>query len=110
MSPRPLATLPRPAPALPGATPAAPDDDRRLLAAVAAGTDDAAFAALLDRYGPLVWSVCRRLLACPQDAEDAFQATFLVLARQAGSVRNPENLAAWLYGVAYRVALKARRA
>ncbi len=109
MSHRPLATLLRHARALAGAAPAAADD-RRLLAAVAAGADDAAFAALLDRYGPLVWSVCRRLLACPQDAEDAFQATFLVLARRAGSVRNPENLAAWLYGVAYRVSLKARRA
>jgi RNA polymerase sigma factor (sigma-70 family) len=72
--------------------------------------DEAAFTALVERHGPMVFRVCRRLLADRQAAEDAFQATFLVLARQARSIRHPSSLAAWLHGVAHRVALKVRTA
>jgi RNA polymerase sigma factor (sigma-70 family) len=63
---------------------------------------------LVDRHGPMVRGVCRRLLASPHDADDAFQATFLVLVRKAGRLRDADRLAPWLYGVARRVATKAR--
>jgi RNA polymerase sigma factor (sigma-70 family) len=72
--------------------------------------DEPAFEALLRRHGPMVLRVCQRVLWNPQDAEDAFQATFLLLARKAGSVRRQESVGSWLYGVAYRVALSARAA
>jgi RNA polymerase sigma factor (sigma-70 family) len=88
--------------------PAAAQSDRELLHAFAARRDESAFAALVERHGPLVWSVCRRLLRHTQDAEDAFQATFLVLARKAGSVPWREDVGNWLYAVALRVARKAR--
>src|SRR6516165_158170 len=70
--------------------------------------DEGAFAAIVRRHGPMVLAVCRRLLPDPHDAEDAFQATFLVLVRKASSLGRPERLGNWLYGVAYRTALKAR--
>src|SRR3954470_17862788 len=82
--------------------------DAELLRRFARDRDEAAFAALLQRHGPMVFGVCRRVLRQVQDAEDAFQATFLVLARKAGSVADPARLANWLYGVAYRVSLRAR--
>ncbi len=83
--------------------------DRQLLEDFAARGDESAFAALLSRHGPMVLRVCRRLLRHEQDAEDAFQATFLVLARSVQSIRRREALASWLYGVAYRTAMEAKR-
>ena len=67
---------------------------------------EVAFATLVARHGPMVRRVCRRLLVDPNDAEDAFQATFLVLARRAGAIRRPERLSSWLYGTAHRVSKK----
>jgi RNA polymerase sigma factor (sigma-70 family) len=71
-------------------------------------TAEAAFQALVVRHGPMVLGVCRHILNQLQDAEDAFQATFLVLARKAGSIRDRRVLARWLYEVAYRIAIRAR--
>jgi RNA polymerase sigma factor (sigma-70 family) len=85
---------------------AAPDDE--LVERFAVHREEAAFAALVRRHGPLVLGVCRRVLTDPHAAEDCFQATFLVLARKAGSLKGPESLGPWLYGVATRTALKAR--
>jgi len=82
--------------------------DADLLRRFATTREEAAFALLVQRHGPLVLSVCRRVLGPVPDAEDAFQATFLVLARKAGVIRDPSLLGNWLYGVASRIARKAR--
>jgi RNA polymerase sigma factor (sigma-70 family) len=89
-------------------SPAAEDSDGRLLERFLTQRDEAAFTALLARHGPMVWGLCRRLLPEPHDAEDAFQATFLVLVRRARSLDRRGSLAGWLHGVAGRVALRAR--
>ena len=81
---------------------------RRSESAEAATAAEMAFAALVDRHGAMVWGVCHRVLGDAHEAEDAFQATFLVLVRKAGSVRVDGSLGRWLYGVAHRVALRAR--
>jgi DNA-directed RNA polymerase specialized sigma24 family protein len=60
---------------------------------------EAAFAAMVARHGPMVWGICRQVLRDRQQAEDAFQAVFLILARKSGSIRNADLLASWLYGV-----------
>jgi RNA polymerase sigma factor (sigma-70 family) len=86
------------------------DGDGALLARFCLARDEAAFEILVRRHGPLVWGVCTRLLGAGADAEDAFQATFLVLVRKAHGLRRPERLGPWLYGVARRVALRIRAA
>ena len=83
-------------------------DDAELLKGFAARRDARAFEELLRRHGPLVWRVCRRLLTQADRAEDAFQATFLVLFRRARSLDRRRSVANWLYTVAYHAALKAR--
>lgn len=82
--------------------------DVRLLHRFLHDRDESAFETLVDRHGPLVLSVCRRYLRDPRDVEDAFQATFLVLVRRGGDLRDRDALASWLYGVARRVAIRAR--
>jgi RNA polymerase sigma factor (sigma-70 family) len=83
--------------------------DAQLLQRFVADHDETAFEALLRRHGGLVWGVCRRAMGHEQDAEDVFQATFVVLARQASQIRKPEALASWLHGTALRMAQRARR-
>jgi RNA polymerase sigma factor (sigma-70 family) len=92
---------------------ARPDDggqscDAALLNRFTSIRDQEAFLTLVERHGPMVWGLCRRLLPRLADAEDAFQATFLVLVRKASGLRRPELLGAWLHGVAYRVAIRLR--
>ena len=70
--------------------------------------DEAAFEAILQRHGPMVLGVCRRVLDDPHDIADAFQATFLVLVKKGRSIRDRDALGTWLYGVARRVAVRAR--
>src|SRR5262249_9619934 len=84
------------------------ESDQALLARFAEHHEEAVFERLMERHGPMVLGVCRRLLSHEQDAEDVFQATFLVLARKAKSIRRRGSLGSWLYGVAYRLALKLR--
>jgi RNA polymerase sigma factor (sigma-70 family) len=83
--------------------------DAQLLDAFARGGEEAAFTLLVRRHGRLVWGVCRRVLRDPHDAEDAFQATFLVLAKKAASIRKQSSVGSWLYGVAYRLACQLRK-
>src|SRR5258708_6869306 len=82
--------------------------DGQLLSAFIAERDGDAFAALVRRHGPMVLGVARRVIGEPHTADDAFQAVFLVLARRASAVRPREQVGNWLYGVAYRRAMKAR--
>jgi RNA polymerase sigma factor (sigma-70 family) len=92
-----------------GSIPEVESSDAHLLERFARQRDEAAFASLMRRHGPLVWGVCRRVLAQEQAAEDAFQATFLVLVRKARSVSKRASVRSWLYGVALRVAVRARQ-
>jgi RNA polymerase sigma factor (sigma-70 family) len=82
--------------------------DGELLRRFLGQQDDAALAALVRRHGPMVWGVCRRLLRSPHDAENAFQATFLVFVRKAAALQDKESVADWLYGVAHRTVVHAR--
>jgi RNA polymerase sigma factor (sigma-70 family) len=87
----------------------ADQSDRQLLERLLAGPAEEPFEALLRRHGPMVYRVCWRVLQQAEDAEDAFQATFLLLARKLGTLKKRDSLASWLHGVAHRVALDARK-
>jgi RNA polymerase sigma-70 factor (ECF subfamily) len=91
-----------------GAGPALGLSDGQLLDQFLTRQEETALEALIQRHGPMVWGVCRRILRDHHDAEDAFQATFLVFARKAASIMPREKVGNWLYGVAYQTALKAR--
>src|SRR5262245_21383476 len=82
--------------------------DAALLGLFLADRNEAAFRLLLSRHGPMVLGVCRRVLSDAHTAEDAFQATFLVLVRRAASIRKQPSLGSWLHGVARRIAVRAR--
>src|SRR5215471_10929511 len=84
--------------------------DAQLLERFLSHGDAESFEALVGRHGPMVLSVCRGILRDPHDAEDAFQATFLVLARTGGTIRSRDALAGWLHRVAHRVASQANAA
>jgi RNA polymerase sigma-70 factor (ECF subfamily) len=96
--------------ALVAAQEAEDQSDQDLVQAFSTKNDKVAFAALVKRHGPMVFSVCMRLLHQIQDAEDAFQAVFIVLARYASSLGKRESLSGWLHQVSCRVAQHARRA
>jgi RNA polymerase sigma factor (sigma-70 family) len=83
-------------------------EDAQLLRRFLAQRDESAFTAIVQRYGAMVWALCVRRLGETPEAEDAFQATFLVLVRKAQALRDPQLLGSWLYGVAYRTAMKLR--
>src|SRR5262245_25459358 len=82
--------------------------DRQLVEQFLARRDESIFEAILRRHGPMVYRVCWRVLQHPQDVEDAFQATFLLLAQNLRTIRKRDSLASWLHGIAHRVSLKAR--
>src|SRR5438067_7113803 len=83
--------------------------DQVLLDRFVGQSDEAAFTVLIERHGPMVLGVCRRALKHSQDAEDACQATFLVFARKAGSIRKTASLGSWLHGIASRIAANLKR-
>ncbi len=83
-------------------------DEGALLERIVSSHDEPSLSALVERHGPMVLGVCRRLLASPHDVDDAFQATFLILVRKARALRDRHRLGPWLHGVAYRVAVRAR--
>ncbi|HJZ89777.1 MAG TPA: sigma-70 family RNA polymerase sigma factor, partial [Gemmataceae bacterium] len=89
--------------------PAVGQTDREALRAFVARKDESAFAVVVQRHGAMVLRVCQRVLHHAQDAEDAFQATFLVLARKAATIGKSESLGSWLHGVAFRVSMRAKR-
>src|SRR5262245_58170327 len=86
----------------------ADQSDRQLVELFLAGRDGAAFEAIVRRHGPMVYRVCWRVLRQEQDTEDAFQATFVLLAQRVHTLRKRASLASWLHGIAHRVALKAK--
>src|SRR4051812_16629983 len=104
---RPISAASYTAPPLEEPSRPGPAGDRELLAQFVRCRDPVAFEGLVRRHGPMVLGACRRLLRNPHDAEDAFQATFLVLLRKAHTVNPPERVGNWLYGVACRTAAKA---
>lgn len=83
--------------------------DQELVERFAQSRDEAAFRVIVERHGPMVHGVCLRALGCPHDAEDAFQATFLIFSQRAGSIRKSASLASWLHGVARRVTNELQR-
>jgi RNA polymerase sigma factor (sigma-70 family) len=89
-------------------TPGDEPGDGELLRRFAVDRDETAFETLLQRHGPMVWALCHRMLPAADGAEDAFQASFLVLVRKAGTITRLDSAGSWLYGVAYRTALDAR--
>ncbi|VTR94804.1 sigma-70 family rna polymerase sigma factor : RNA polymerase sigma factor, sigma-70 family OS=Singulisphaera acidiphila (strain ATCC BAA-1392 / DSM 18658 / VKM B-2454 / MOB10) GN=Sinac_6419 PE=4 SV=1: Sigma70_r2: Sigma70_r4_2: HlyD_2 [Gemmata massiliana] len=99
---------PRRLPRIPSLSSTGPPIDADLLARFISTGDEVAFELLVRRHAPMVLAVCRRVLADPNDADDAFQAAFLVLARKAASVARAEVLAGWLYRIAYRAAVRVR--
>ena len=98
----------RSAQSTPGVRGATAMTDRELLQRFREQHEQSAFAELMQRHGPMVLRVCQRVLHHAQDAEDAFQATFLILASKAASVRRTDSVASWLHGVARRIAVRAR--
>jgi RNA polymerase sigma factor (sigma-70 family) len=99
-------TLKQTAPA--AIVPAIAITDGELLMRFAQHGDEQAFAALVEKHGRLVWAVCWQVLRQHHEIEDAFQSTFFILAKRAGSIRSCDSLCGWLYRVAYRTALRAR--